>query len=175
MEKSYKQYLSQINTLIFDVDGVLTNGIVTILSNGELIRHMNIKDAYALRAAVKAGLRICIITGGKNEGVKIRLKNLGIEDVYMGAHNKIEQYNEFTNKYNLKSENILYMGDDLPDYPIMKIVGLSCCPNDAVAEIQNISKYISDKKGGEGCVRDIIEQVLRVQEKWDVNFDATFD
>ena len=125
MEKSYKQYLSQINTLIFDVDGVLTNGVVTILSNGELIRHMNIKDGYALRAAVKAGLRICIITGGKNEGVKIRLKNLGIEDVYMGAHNKIEQYNECTDKYNLKSENILYMGDDLPDYPIMKIVGLS--------------------------------------------------
>jgi len=102
MEKSYKQYLSQINTLIFDVDGVLTNGIVTVFPNGELIRQMNIKDGYALRAAVKAGLRICIITGGKHEGVKIRLQNLGIKDVYMGAHNKIEQYNEFIEMYNLQ-------------------------------------------------------------------------
>ena len=175
MEKSYKQYLSQINTLIFDVDGVLTNGLVTVHPNGELIRQMNIKDGYALRAAVNAGLRICIITGGKNEGVKIRLKNLGIKDVYMGAHNKIEQYNEFIDMYNLESNNILYMGDDVPDYPIMKIVGLACCPNDAATEIQQISKYISDKKGGEGCVRDIIEQVLRVQGKWDSNFDASYD
>ena len=175
MEKSYKQYLSQINTLIFDVDGVLTNGIVTVLSNGELIRQMNIKDGYALRTAVNAGLRICIITGGKHEGVKIRLENLGIKDVYMGAHNKIEQYNEFIDMYNLQPNNILYMGDDLPDYPIMKLVGLACCPNDAAIEIQQISKYISDKKGGEGCVRDIIEQVLRVQGKWDSNFDATYD
>ena len=115
MEKSYKQYLSQINTLIFDVDGVLTNGLVTVHPNGELILQMNIKDGYALRAAVNAGLRICIITGGKNEGVKIRLKNLGIKDVYMGAHNKIEQYNEFIDMYNLQSNNILYMGDDVPD------------------------------------------------------------
>ena len=175
MEKSYKQYLSQINTLIFDVDGVLTNGIVTVFPNGELIRQMNIKDGYALRAAVKAGLRICIITGGKHEGVKIRLQNLGIKDVYMGAHNKIEQYNEFIEMYNLQSERILYMGDDVPDYPIMKIVGLACCPNDAATEIQQISNYISDKNGGEGCVRDIIEQVLRVQGKWDSNFDATHD
>ena len=163
MEKSYKQYLSQINTLIFDVDGVLTNGIVTVLSNGELIRQMNIKDGYALRAAVNAGLKVCIITGGKNEGVKIRLENLGIKDVYMGAHDKIEQYHELVDMYNL------------PDYPVMKLVGLACCPNDAATEIQQISKYISDKKGGEGCVRDIIEQILRVQGKWDSNFDATFD
>jgi 3-deoxy-D-manno-octulosonate 8-phosphate phosphatase (KDO 8-P phosphatase) len=175
MEKSYKQYLSQINTLIFDVDGVLTNGIVTVLSNGELIRQMNIKDGYALRTAVNAGLRVCIITGGKNEGVKIRLENLGIKDVYMGAHDKIEQYHELVDMYNLQSENVLYMGDDVPDYPVMKLVGLACCPNDAATEIQQIAKYISDKKGGEGCVRDIIEQILRVQGKWESNFDATFD
>jgi 3-deoxy-D-manno-octulosonate 8-phosphate phosphatase (KDO 8-P phosphatase) len=93
----------------------------------------------------------------------------------MGAHNKIEQYNEFIDMYNLQSNNILYMGDDVPDYPIMKIVGLACCPNDAATEIQQISKYISDKKGGEGCVRDVIEQVLRVQGKWDSNFDASYD
>ena len=113
MEKSYRQYLSQINTLIFDVDGVLTNGIVTVLSNGELIRQMNIKDGYALRAAVNAGLRVCIITGGKNEGVKIRLENLGIKDVYMGAHNKVEQYNEFVDMYNLQSQNVYATGYDV--------------------------------------------------------------
>ena len=104
MEKSYKQYLAQINTLIFDVDGVLTNGLVTVMSNGELIRQMNIKDGYALRSAVNAGLRVCIITGGKNEGVKIRLQNLGIKDVYMGAHDKIEQYNQLVDMYNLQSK-----------------------------------------------------------------------
>ena len=161
MEKSYKQYLAQINTLIFDVDGVLTNGIVTVMPDGQLVRQMNIKDGFALRAAVNAGLKICVITGGKNEGVKTRLQNLGIKDVYLGAHDKIE--------------HVLYMGDDVPDYPVMKLVGLPCCPNDAAQEIQQVSKYISDKNGGEGCVRDIIEQILRVQGKWDLNFDAKYD
>jgi 3-deoxy-D-manno-octulosonate 8-phosphate phosphatase (KDO 8-P phosphatase) len=175
MEISYKQLLPNINTLIFDVDGVLTNGIVTIMPDGELIRHMNIKDGYALKTAVDKGYNVCIISGGTNEGVKTRLANLGIKDIYLGAHNKIEQYNELVKKYNLKTENVLYMGDDIPDYPVMKLVGLSCCPNDAAPEIQKISRYISYKKGGEGCVRDIIEQVLKVQGKWDSNFDAKYD
>ncbi len=175
MEKSYKQYLANINTLIFDVDGVLTNGIVTIMPDGQLVRQMNIKDGYALKTAVDAGLNVCIISGGKNEGVRIRLQNLGIKDIYLGAHDKIEKYHELTDMYNLQSENVLYMGDDIPDVPVMKLVGLPCCPNDAVSEIQQISKYISDKKGGEGCVRDIIEQILRVQGKWDGNFDAKYD
>lgn len=175
MEKSYKQYLANINTLIFDVDGVLTNGIVTIMPDGQLVRQMNIKDGYALKTAVDAGLNVCIISGGKNEGVRIRLQNLGIKDIYLGAHDKIEKYHELTDMYNLQPENVLYMGDDIPDVPVMKLVGLPCCPNDAVSEIQQISKYISDKKGGEGCVRDIIEQILRVQGKWDGNFDAKYD
>lgn len=175
MEKSYKQYLVNIHTLIFDVDGVLTNGIVTVMPDGQLVRQMNIKDGYALRAAVNAGLRICVITGGKNEGVKTRLQNLGVKDVYLGAHDKIEQYNELVDMYQLSPENVLYMGDDVPDFPVMKLVGLPCCPNDAASEIQQISKYISNKNGGEGCVRDIIEQILRVQGKWNSNFDAKFD
>ena len=175
MEISYKQLLPNINTLIFDVDGVLTNGMVTIMPDGELVRHMNIKDGYALKTAVDKGYNVCIISGGTNEGVKTRLANLGIKDIYLGAHNKIHQYNELVKKYNLKPENILYMGDDIPDYPVMKLVGLSCCPNDAASEIQKISRYISYKKGGEGCVRDIIEQVLKVQGKWDSNFDAKYD
>lgn len=175
MEISYKQLLPKINTLIFDVDGVLTNGMVTIMPDGELIRHMNIKDGYALKAAVDKGLNVCIISGGKNEGVRTRLANLGIKDIYLGAHDKIKQYNELVKKYDLKSENILYMGDDIPDYPVMELVGLPSCPNDAAPEIQGISKYISYKKGGEGCVRDIIEQILRVQGKWENNFSAKFD
>jgi 3-deoxy-D-manno-octulosonate 8-phosphate phosphatase (KDO 8-P phosphatase) len=175
MEISYKQLLPNITTLIFDVDGVLTNGMVTIMPDGELVRHMNIKDGYALKTAVNKGFNVCIISGGRNEGVRTRLANLGIKDIYLGAHNKIKQYNELVEKYNLKPENVLYMGDDIPDYPVMKLVGLSCCPNDAASEIQQVSKYISDKKGGEGCVRDIIEQILRVQGKWENNFDAKYD
>lgn len=175
MEKSYKQFLAQIDTLIFDVDGVLTNGIVTVMPDGQLVRQMNIKDGYALKTAVNMGLRVCIISGGKNEGVRTRLKNLGIKDIYLGAHDKIEQYHELTDMYNLVSENVLYMGDDIPDAPVMKLVGMPCCPNDAAPEIQQISRYISDKKGGEGCVRDVIEQILRVQGKWDGNFDAKYD
>lgn len=175
MEISYKQLLPKINTLIFDVDGVLTNGLVTIMPNGELIRNMNIKDGYALKTAVDKGLNVCIISGGKNEGVRTRLANLGIKDIYLGAHNKIKQYNELVEKYNLKPENVLYMGDDVPDFPVMKLVGLPCCPNDAAREIQQVSKYISDKKGGEGCVRDVIEQILRVQGKWENNFSAKYD
>ena len=175
MEISFKQLLPNITTLIFDVDGVLTNGLVTIMPDGQLVRNMNIKDGYALKTAVDKGLNVCIISGGKNEGVRTRLANLGIKDIYLGAHDKIKQYNELVEKYNLKPENVLYMGDDVPDFPVMKLVGLPCCPNDAAREIQQVSKYISDKKGGEGCVRDIIEQILRVQGKWGNNFNAKYD
>lgn len=175
MEKSYKQFLANINTLIFDVDGVLTNGIVTVIPGGELVRQMNIKDGYALKTAVNAGLKICIISGGKNEGVRNRLQNLGIQDIYLGAHDKIEQFHELVDMYNLNPDHVLYMGDDIPDYPVMKLVGMPCCPNDAAPEIQQISKYISDKKGGEGCARDVIEQILKVQGKWNSNFNAKYD
>ena len=173
MEISYKQLLPKINTFIFDVDGVLTNGMLTIMPDGELVRHMNIKDGYALKTAVNKGFKVCIISGGTNKAVKSRLAALGILDIYLGAHDKIKQYNELVEKYNLKPENVLYMGDDIPDIPVMQKVGLASCPNDAVPEVQQISKYISYKKGGEGCVRDVIEQVMRVQGKWDNYFEAT--
>ena len=166
MEKSYKEIMPQITTFIFDVDGVLTDGKVTIFSNGELIRSMNIKDGYAMKTAVEKGFNVCIISGGTNEAVKERLRGLGITDIYLGAHNKIEQLDEYLDIYNIKPENVLYMGDDIPDYPVMKLVGLPTCPKDAVPEIQSISSYISQKKGGNGCVRDVIEQVLKVQDKW---------
>ena len=174
MEKSYKEIMPQINAFIFDVDGVLTDGSVMVNSKGELMRNMNTKDGFALKTAVKAGYIVCIISGGTNEGVRSRLKGLGITDIYLGAHNKMEQFEEFIDIYNLKPENILYMGDDIPDYPVMKEIALPCCPKDAVPEIQDISLNISQKKGGKGCVRDVIEQVLKVQGKWNNEFDAKY-
>ena len=175
MEKSYKEIMPQITTFIFDVDGVLTDGTVTIFPNGELIRKMNTKDGYALKTAVDLGYNVCIITGGTNVSVKSRLAGLGITDIYLGAHNKIDQLHEYLEINEISCENVLYMGDDIPDYPSMEMVGLPTCPKDAVPEIQNISKYISQKKGGKGCVRDVIEQVLKVQDKWTVQFDAKYD
>jgi 3-deoxy-D-manno-octulosonate 8-phosphate phosphatase (KDO 8-P phosphatase) len=175
MEVSYKELMPQIDTLIFDVDGVLTNGMVTIFPDGQLVRQMNIKDGYALKTAVDAGYKVCIISGGSNEAVRTRLQGLGLTDIYLGAHDKIKQYHEIIDKYNLLPENILYMGDDVPDYPVMELVGFPCAPQDAAHEIKGISKYISPKKGGEGCVRDVIEQIMRVQGKWKGKFYAKFD
>ncbi len=175
MEISYKELMPQIDTFIFDVDGVLTNGIVSVHSNGDLVRQMSIKDGYALKTAVDAGYRVCIISGGSSEGVRLRLQGLGITDIYLGAHDKIQQYNELLEKYNLNPENVLYMGDDVPDYPVMELVGFACAPQDAAPEIKEISKYISPKKGGDGCARDVIEQIMRVQGKWKGKFYAKYD
>ena len=163
---NYKQRLSQITTLLFDVDGVLTDGKVIITTEGEMYRQMDTKDGYALKCALDAGLKIVIISGGTNEGVRNRLKALGVYDIYLGAHHKLDAYQDILDNYDLKPENMLYMGDDVPDIPVMEKVGVSCCPQDAVTDVLQISDYISPKKGGEGCVREIIEQVLRVQGKW---------
>ena len=171
-DKSYKEYLADITTFIFDVDGVLTDGTITVTTDGEMLRTMNIKDGFALKTAVDAGFNLCIISGGSNEGVRKRLAGLGIKDIFLGAHNKIEQLNEYTSKNNILMSQVLYMGDDIPDFPVMKLAGLPCCPQDAVQEIKAISKYISHKNGGKGAVRDVIEQVLKVQGKWNNYFDA---
>lgn len=173
-EKNYKEYLEHITTFIFDVDGVLTNGSVAITTTGELLRIMNTKDGYAIRTAINEGYNVCIISGGSNEGVRLRLSGLGVSDVYLGVHDKIETLHNYLNKKAIKPNNVLFMGDDIPDYPVMKIVELPCCPQDAVPEIKHISKYISHKKGGKGAVRDVIEQVLKVQGKWNRNFDAKY-
>lgn len=165
----YPQVLTKINTFIFDVDGVLTNGQVIIQESGEQTRIMNIKDGFALQLAVKLGYKVVIISGGKSEAVRKRLQGLGIHDVYLAAADKADVFDEVKITYQLKNEEIAYMGDDIPDFPVMKDVGLPCCPKDAATEILEISKYISDKKGGEGCGRDLIEKVLRAQNKW---FDA---
>jgi len=163
---SYKEYLKHISTFIFDVDGVLTDGTININTDGEMFRTMNVKDGYGLKTAVDKGFNVCVISGGSNEGVRVRLQNLGIKDIFLGAHDKTKILEDYLVAKNIKRENVLYMGDDLPDYYIMQEVGLPTCPQDAVPEIKAISKYVSHKKGGKGCVREVIEQVLKVQEKW---------
>ena len=166
MDRNYKEILNDITTFIFDVDGVLTNGTVLVSSEGELLRSMNIKDGYALKKAVKDGYHVCIISGGKNEGVRKRLSGLGIQDIFLGVNDKVECLNTYFRNNNIQAENVAYMGDDIPDIFPMKLIGLPTCPQDAVPEIKAISKYISHKNGGEGAGRDLIEQVMKVQGKW---------
>ncbi len=173
--KNYKEYLNNITTFIFDVDGVLTDGSITITTHGEMLRNMNIKDGYALKTAVDQGYHVCIISGGSNEGVRKRLRGLGITNIHLGVQNKVETLDEFLDIYQINSTQALYMGDDIPDLYVMQKVALPCCPQDAAPEIKAVSKYISHKKGGKGCVRDVIEQVLKVQGKWNNNANGKLD
>jgi len=177
MEKNYKEFLTKITTFIFDVDGVLTDGSIIITTRGDMHRTMHTKDGFALKTAIDKGFHVCIISGGTDEGVRLRLKGLGIKDIYLGAHHKTKTMKTYMNEKNIKPENVLYMGDDIPDLQVMQEVVLPCCPQDAVPEIKNVSKYISHKKGGKGCVRDVVEQVLKVQGKWldNKNVSAKYD
>lgn len=167
--QNFKEKLTQIKTLLFDVDGVLTNGTVLVMPNGEIVRNLNSKDGYAIQLAVKKGYRIAIITGGNSESVKKILMELGIKDVFLSQRNKLECYENYILEHKLKESEILYMGDDLPDYDVMKRVGIAACPNNSAHEIKEISIYISNRNGGEACVRDIIEQVMRSQDTWEIS------
>ncbi|WP_024989582.1 KdsC family phosphatase [Segatella albensis] len=158
--------LKKIKAIIFDVDGVLSCETITLSSEGEPLRTVNIKDGYAIQLAQKMGLRIAILTGANTNAIRKRYEGLGVEDIYMKAAVKIKTYRSFLEKYNLKDDEIIYVGDDIPDYEVMKQCGCPCCPADACPDIKSISLYISDRAGGMGCGRDIIEQVLRTQEKW---------
>jgi 3-deoxy-D-manno-octulosonate 8-phosphate phosphatase (KDO 8-P phosphatase) len=175
MAKSYKELMNDITTFIFDVDGVLTDSSVLVSTEGEILRTMNIRDGYAMKAAVESGYNVCIISGGSNEGVRVRLRNLGITDINLGTPDKVETFKEYTELYSINPEQVLYMGDDIPDYHVMKLVGLSSCPQDACQEIKAISNYISHKNGGKGAARDVIEQVMKVQGKWMSHFDGKLD
>ena len=175
MAMSYKEILNDITTFIFDIDGVLTDSTVHVTPDGEMLRIMNIRDGFAMKAAIESGYKVCVISGGSNEGVRIRLKNLGITDIHLASPNKVETFKEYTELYNIKPENVLYMGDDIPDYHVMQLVGLPTCPQDAVAEIKAISKYISHKNGGKGAVREVIEQVMKVQGKWHLYYNGKHD
>nr|WP_314754029.1 HAD hydrolase family protein [uncultured Prevotella sp.] len=158
--------LSKIKAIIFDVDGVLSAETIVLAASGEPLRTVNIKDGYAIQLAIKKDLRIAILTGGRTEAVRIRYAGLGVTDIYMGCAVKINTYEAFKEKYHLEDEEILYVGDDIPDFEVMKKVGCACCPADACPDIKQISCYVSDRKGGCGVGRDIIEQVMRSQGKW---------
>ncbi len=174
-KKNYKALLKTINTLIFDVDGVLTDSSVLVTSQGEMLRKMNTRDGFALKAAVDAGLNVCIISGGSNEGVRMRLQSLGLKDVILGAHDKIKNMEKLMSSLNVSKEEIMYMGDDIPDLPAMALAGLTCCPQDAAPEVKAVSQYISHKNGGHGAARDIIEQILKIQGYWLQSFKANYD
>jgi len=161
-----KGLLKNVNTFMFDVDGVLSDGSVWTHPDGEQIRRMNIKDGYAIQHAVKKGYNIIIISGGTSEGVRKRLSTLGVTEINLGARSKIAVYMQMMNKFQLTAENVLYMGDDIPDFPVMQKVGFAACPHDAAHEIKSICHYISPKLGGQGCARDVIEQVLTLHQKW---------
>jgi len=167
------KYFKKITTFVFDVDGVLTDGTLIVLKDGLQARQMHVNDGFGLQMAVKNGYRVLIISGGYSEEVKNRLEKLGIENVQMGIENKNQFLSLYLEENKLKWEEILYMGDDLPDLPLMKQVGLSCCPNDAMNEIKAVVKYISPIKGGWGCVRDVIEKVLKLNDHWQFDVEVT--
>lgn len=163
---NFKEGLKAVKAFAFDVDGVLSLPEVYLHPTGELMRSMNTKDGYALQYAVKRGYPIAIITGGTSENVGLRFRGLGITDIYLGSSYKPDDFNDFLFKYRLKPVEVLYMGDDLPDYEVMKKAGVPCCPADAVEEIKAAAHYISPFAGGKGCARDVIEQVLRLHGRW---------
>ena len=163
---SYKSRLKDIKAFVFDVDGVFTDGSVYLLPEGSMTRVMNVLDGYAVVKARKYDYPICVITGGDDPMVRKRINYLGIIEYYAKVSDKLEKFEEFKQKYNLKNEEILTMGDDLPDLEMMRISGISACPENSVAEVKLISDYISPVQGGKGAVRDVIEQVMKVQGKW---------
>lgn len=158
--------LQKIKALVFDVDGVLSTENVRVDASGELLRTANTKDGYALRLAAMCGLHVAVITGARESSVLSRYEAIGIHDVFLGSSVKTEKLQQLLDRYNLLTDEVLYMGDDIPDYEVMKMVGLPCCPQDAAPEIRDISLYVSHRDGGCGCVRDVIEQVLKAQGKW---------
>jgi 3-deoxy-D-manno-octulosonate 8-phosphate phosphatase (KDO 8-P phosphatase) len=163
---NYLAKLHDITCFVFDVDGVLTDGMVLALESGEQARRFNIKDGYGIERALLAGYQVAIISGGNQVGVQKRLEFLKIKQIHLGVKDKIEVFHTMCEELNITADQVLYMGDDLPDYDVMKLTGLPCCPQDATQEIKEISLYVSDKKGGEGCVRDVIERVMKVQGTW---------
>jgi 3-deoxy-D-manno-octulosonate 8-phosphate phosphatase, yrbI family len=158
--------LQKIRAIVLDVDGVLSAQTITLASDGEPLRTVNIKDGYAIQLACKQELRIGIITGGDTQAVRLRYERLGVKDLYMKTAVKLTAYEDFIEKYGLRDEEVMYMGDDVPDFEVMTRCGCPCCPADACADIKNVSLYVSHYPGGQGCVRDIIEQTMRAQNKW---------
>ncbi|HEX3008107.1 MAG TPA: HAD hydrolase family protein [Bacteroidales bacterium] len=161
----FKDKLKTVKAFAFDVDGVFSENVI-LDPSGELLRTMNIKDGYAVQLAVKRGYPVAIITGGNSQAIKMRFENLGVKDVYLKSQYKTDDFNEFLLRHELSAEQVLYMGDDIPDIEVLKMVGISTCPADAVEEVKAVCMYISPREAGKGCVRDVIEQVLKVNQVW---------
>ncbi len=172
MSMNILDQFKQITTFVFDVDGVLTDGTLFVFDDGQFVRRMNIKDGFALQLAVKKGYRVIIISGGTSDAVTRRLNRLGINDVFMQVTDKKGKLAEYVKQHKLKWNEVLFMGDDIPDYEVMKQVGLSCAPADAVTEIKQIANYISLLPGGQGCAREVIEKVLKLNDHWELYTDV---
>lgn len=163
---NFKEDLAKVKAFVFDIDGVMSLQTISLNVFGVPNRTVNLRDGYALQLAVKKGYHIGIISGSNSKEYMKRLKSLGINDVYLNSRSKLDHFKAFLKKYNLNESEVLFMGDDIPDYKVMKMAGVPVCPADADSEIKQVSSYISDRRGGEGCVRDVVEQVLRLHDKW---------
>ncbi len=166
MTLNYKSKLKEISTFVFDIDGVFTDNIVYLTADGEQMRTANVRDGYAVQLAVKKGLRIVILSGGKNEIVRKRFESLGVKDIFLGSSEKLPILQAYLKQNEIDISTVCYMGDDIPDLPVLQYVGLKTCPADAASEIKEICDYISDRNGGKGCVRDILEQALKIKNLW---------
>ena len=166
MATDIKEQLKYFNTFIFDVDGVLTSGSVLVTEEGDMLRSVNIKDGYALQHAVKQGLNIAIISGGNSKGMFHRFNGLGINEIYLGQKNKVEAFRKVLDVFGVAPEKVAYVGDDMPDYPVLKLAGLPCCPADAAEDIKAICRYVSPVSGGMGVARELLEKALKAQGKW---------
>lgn len=163
---NYKEKLEEIELFVFDYDGVFTDGIVLLMEDGSNVRQANSRDGYAVQWAIKQGLNVAVLTGGKEPAVKTRMELLGVKEIHLGCHDKLESLKELCNKLNISLDKVMYMGDDTPDYPAMKEVGLAACPYDAAVDILEIAHYTCPISGGRGCVRDILEQAMRLRGIW---------
>lgn len=163
---NFKEDLGKVKAFVFDIDGVMSLQTISLNAFGVPNRTVNLRDGYAIQLAVKKGYRVAIISGSNAKEYIKRLKLLGVMDVYLNSRSKVEHFNSFLKKYNIQKSDVLFMGDDIPDYGVMKLAGIPVCPSDADSEIRQLASYISDKRGGEGCVRDVIEQVLRLHNNW---------
>ncbi|MGZ3957126.1 MAG: KdsC family phosphatase [Flavisolibacter sp.] len=167
------EHFKHITTFVFDVDGVLTDGSILLLENGLQARQMNIKDGLALQMALRNGYRVVIVSGASSDPVSHRFDYLGIKEVHLGIRDKRSFLQGYMEKNGLDQKEVLFMGDDLPDLPALENAGLSCCPADAVTEVKKISSYISPASGGKGCVRDVIEKVLKLHDRWNYHTEIT--
>ncbi len=166
---SVLEKFKSIRTFVFDVDGVMTDGSVQVFDSGEQVRSMSTRDGYSLQLAIKKGYRVVVISGGSSEGVRLRLQYLGIRDIFLNIHDKVDVLRQYALEHQLEGKDMLYMGDDIPDLAPMNYVGLACAPSDAAPEIRHIAAYISSFPGGQGCVRDVVEKVLKLNGHWELD------